>query len=76
MKPFKNLMSFTLFCVLVSLLITWMTPETNLSKSVPMAGIIIFLFAFKSIVAVFLYAFFMLGKNFNSAIWDRKYFNN
>ncbi len=76
MKPFKNLMNFTWFCVIVSLLITWMTPETNLSKSVPMAGIIIFLFAFKSIVAVFLYAFFMLGKNFNVAIWDRKYFNN
>jgi hypothetical protein len=76
MKPFKNLMNFTWFCVIVSLLITWMTPETNLSKSVPMANIIIFLFAFKSIIAVFLYAFFMLGKNFNAAIWDRKYFNN
>ncbi len=76
MKPFKNLMSFTWFCVIVSLVIAWITPQNNLSKSVPMAGIIIFLFAFKSIVAVFLYAFFMLGKNFNAAIWDRKYFNN
>jgi len=75
-KPFKNLMNFTWFCVVLSLLITWMTPQTNLSKSVPMANIIIFLFAFKSIIAVFLYAFFMLGKNFNAAIWDRKYFNN
>lgn len=74
--PFKNLLNFILFSVVVSLLITMLTPENNLSKAVPMASIIIFLFAFKSIVAVFMYAFFMMGKNFNVAIWDRKYFNN
>lgn len=75
-KPFKNLLNFVLFSLVVSLLITVVTPATNLSKVVPMANIIIFLFAFKSIVAVFMYAFFMMGKNFNVAIWDRKYFNN
>jgi len=75
-KPFKNLLNFVWFSLVVSLLITYLTPENNLSKSVPMANIIIFLFAFKSIVAVFMYAFFMMGKNFNTAIWDRKYFNN
>jgi hypothetical protein len=74
--PFKNLLNFMFFSVVVSLLITCVTPENNLSKAVPMANIIIFLFAFKSIVAVFMYAFFMMGKNFNVAIWDRKYFNN
>jgi hypothetical protein len=74
--PFKNLLNFMFFSVVVSLLITFLTPENNLSKAVPMANIIIFLFAFKSIVAVFMYAFFMMGKNFNVAIWDRKYFNN
>ena len=75
-KPFLDLGNFIWFSLFVSLVITWLTPENNLSKSVPMAGIIIFLFAFKSIVAVFMYAFFMMGKNFNTAIWDRKYFNN
>jgi len=75
-KPFKNLLNFVLFSLTVSLMITYLTPENNLSKAVPMASIIIFLFAFKSIVAVFMYAFFMMGKNFNVAIWDRKYFNN
>lgn len=74
--PFKNLLNFMLFSVVISLIITVLTPENNLSKAVPMANIIIFLFAFKSIVAVFMYAFFMMGKNFNVAIWDRKYFNN
>ncbi|WP_298223048.1 hypothetical protein [Flavobacterium sp.] len=75
-KPFKNLFNFVVFCLVISLAITFLTPENNLSKSVPMASIIIFLFAFKSIVAVLMYAFFMMGKNFNTAIWDRKYFNN
>jgi hypothetical protein len=74
--PFKNLLNFMIFSVVVSLIITLLTPENNLSKAVPMANIIIFLFAFKSIVAVFMYTFFMMGKNFNVAIWDRKYFNN
>lgn len=75
-KPFQNLFNFVIFCLVVSLFITAITPENNLSKSVPMASLIIFLFAFKSIVAVFMYAFFMMGKNFNTAIWDRKFFNN
>lgn len=74
--PFKNLFNFVIFSLLVSLLVTLLTPESKLSKSVPMADVIIFLFAFKSIVAVLMYAFFMMGKNFNVAIWDRKYFNN
>lgn len=75
-KPFESLMSFTWFCLLISVIITLLTPETNLSKAVPMASIIIFLFAFKSVIAVLMYAFFMMGKNFNVAIWDRQYFNN
>lgn len=75
-KPFKNLFNFVIMSAIVSVLITLLTPENSLSKSVPMASIIIFLFAFKSIIAVFMYAFFMMGKNFNAAIWDRQYFNN
>jgi hypothetical protein len=51
-------------------------PENNLSKSVPLAPLIVFLFAFKSIVAGFAYSFFMMGKNFNEEIWQRKYYNN
>ncbi len=75
-KPFRDLNNFVWFCLMISILLTALTPENNLSKSIPMASIIIFLFMFKSIVAVFMYAFFMMGKNFNVAIWDRKYFNN
>jgi ABC-type multidrug transport system fused ATPase/permease subunit len=75
-KPFKNLWNFVVFCLAVSIALTAVVPENNLSKSVPMATLIIFLFMFKSIVAVLMYAFFMMGKNFNVSIWDRKYFNN
>jgi hypothetical protein len=75
-KPFKNILNFVLFSLAISALVTFLTPETDLSRQVHMAGLIIFLFAFKSVFAVFLYSFFMLGKNFNSAIWNRKYYNN
>ena len=74
--PIKNLWNFMIFSIIVSVIISFLVPTTNLSKSVPMAPIIVFLFAFKSIVAVFLYYFFMMGKNFNSEIWQRKYYNN
>lgn len=74
--PLKNLWNFMIFSIIVSAIVTLLVPTNNLSKSVPMAPIIVFLFAFKSIVAVFLYFFFMTGKNFNSEIWQRKYYNN
>lgn len=75
-KPVKNISNFVITCVVVSLFLTVLTPSTELSKTVPMASLIIFLFIFKSIVAVTAYYFFMMGKNFNSEIWQRKYYNN
>lgn len=74
--PFRNLLTFTLLTIAISLLVTWITPQTNLSKSVPMAGTIIFLFAFKSVFAVAVYSFFILGKKFNCSIWNSEYFND
>ena len=74
--PVRNLWTFTVFCVLVSVLATMIMPENKLSRSVPLATIIVFLFAFKSVFAVLAYAIFMRGKNFNEAIWERKYYNN
>jgi hypothetical protein len=74
--PFKNLSTFTLSAVLLSIVLAMLVPENNLSKSVPMASFIVFLFAFKSVFAVFAYYFFMMGKNFNEEIWKREYYNN
>jgi hypothetical protein len=74
--PIKNLSNFVLTSILISLIVALIVPENNLSKSVPLAPLIVFLFSFKSIVAVFAYYFFMSGKNFNEEIWQRKYYNN
>lgn len=75
-KPIKNIENFLIFSVLLSWIVALITPETNLSKQIPMASLIIFLFAFKSIVGVALYYFFMMGKNFNSEIWNREFKEN
>ena len=74
--PIKNLGSFTITTILLSIVVALLVPENNLSKSVPLASIIVFLFAFKSLFAIFAYYFFMMGKNFNEEIWQRKYYNN
>lgn len=74
--PFKNLMNFVLFCGIVSLLITWVSPLDKLSETVPLAPFLLFLFMFKAIIASFSYYFFLSGKNFNSEIWNRKFKEN
>jgi hypothetical protein len=74
--PIRNLWNFTLSAIILSVIVTLLVPENNLSKTVPLASVIIFLFAFKSIFAVFAYYFFMMGKNFNEEIWQRQYYNN
>ncbi|RZJ35037.1 MAG: hypothetical protein EOO51_07045 [Flavobacterium sp.] len=74
--PIKNLLNFTIACVVLSLIITLMIPETKLSKSVPMASVIIFLFAFKSVLAVAMYGFFMGGRKLSTGSWDSPYYNN
>lgn len=75
-KPVRNLSNFLIASIAFSAVFTLFVPANNLSKSVPLAPFIIFLFTFKSIVAVFLYYFFLVGKNFNEEIWNRKYYNN
>lgn len=74
--PIKNLGNFTITTILLSVFVALLVPENNLSKSVPLASVIVFLFAFKSIFAVFAYYFFMMGKNFNEEIWQRQYYND
>jgi hypothetical protein len=75
-KPIKNIENFLIFSVLLSWIVALITPETNLSRQIPMASLIVFLFAFKSIVGVALYYFFMMGKNFNTEIWNREFKEN
>ncbi len=72
-KSFENLLFLTF---LVSLLLTFMVPNGLFSKTNDTATfIMVFLFMFKSVAAVVIFYGFALGKNFNTAIWNSKYFN-
>lgn len=72
-KSFENLVLLTF---LVSVLLTFMIPQGLFSKeNTSSEYVMIFFFMFKSVAAVVLFYGFALGKNFNTAIWDSKYFN-
>ncbi|WP_109097028.1 hypothetical protein [Aquimarina sp. AU58] len=72
-KSFENLLILTF---LVSLLLTFMVPEGMFTKhSTTSTFIMILFFMFKSVAAVVLFYGFALGKNFNTVIWNSKYFN-
>lgn len=75
--PFKNIITMCISLLLVSLVITWVMP-LNLFNPNPTISdfLLIFLFVFKSIAAVAIYYAFALGKNFNRAIWDSRYYNS
>lgn len=76
MWPFKGVVNLTLLTVVVSYLVTMMVPQGLFSKSNSSAEFwIIFFFMFKCIASVVIFYGFALGKNFNPAIWNSKYFN-
>jgi hypothetical protein len=74
--PFRNVGTFTLLCLAVSILVTMLFPLNKLGEHIRMATIIVFLFAFKSVFAVLMYGFFMGGRKFNAQMWNSKYYNN
>jgi hypothetical protein len=74
--PFKNIVNLAAVVLFISLLVTLMVPRGLFSKTGSAAEFwIIFFFMFKSIAAVVIFYGFALGKNFNPAIWNSKYFN-
>ncbi len=74
--PFKNIINLSVFVVLISYLTTLLVPNGLFSKNDSTAEFwIVFFFMFKSIAAVVIFYGFALGKNFNPAIWNSKYFN-
>lgn len=74
--PFKNLLNFVLFCVAISLVLTFLMPTEKLAQTVPLAPVLVFLFLLKGVIASISYYFFLSGKNFNSEIWNRKFKEN
>jgi len=76
MWPFKNIVNLIVLVFLISYLVTLMVPQGLFSKSSSTAEFwLVFFFMFKSIAAIVIFYGFALGKNFNTAIWNSKYFN-
>jgi len=74
--PFKNMVNLILVTLLISYFATLLVPSGLFSKSDSAAEFwMIFFFMFKGIAAVVIFYGFALGKNFNPAIWNSKYFN-
>ena len=75
-RPFRNLSSFFISLMVVSLGLAFIAPYDILGRVTP--GIfraLSFLFIFKSLVGIALYYCFWKGKNFNEAIWNSKFYN-
>ncbi|WP_108422868.1 hypothetical protein [Flagellimonas amoyensis] len=74
--PFKNIVNLTLVVFILSYFVTLMVPNGLFSKNNSAAEFwIIFFFMFKCMASVVIFYGFALGKNFNPAIWNSKYFN-
>ncbi len=76
MLPFRNFETLVFTTLFVSFLATLLVPNGLFSNTSTTAEFwMIFFFMFKSLAAVVIYYGFAAGKNFNTAIWDSKYFN-
>ncbi len=74
--PFKGIVNLTLLVLLISYFCTALIPSGLFSKTASTSEFwIIYFFMFKSIASVVIFYGFALGKNFNTAIWNSKYFN-
>ncbi|WP_194852139.1 hypothetical protein [Nonlabens antarcticus] len=74
--PFKSLENLTIFTMLVSLLVAYLVPNGLFAEDATgVQFLLIFIFTFKSIASMVLYYTFAAGKNFNTVIWNSKYFN-
>lgn len=76
MWPFKCMENFVLFLLACSFLLALMVPDGLFSpKQTTTQFFIIFFFVFKWIAGLSIFYGVKLGKNFNSAIWQSRYYN-
>tara|TARA_Y100000768_G_scaffold387764_1_gene380200 strand:- start:375 stop:1052 length:678 start_codon:yes stop_codon:yes gene_type:complete len=74
MWPLKNLMNMIVFLLILSLVLTSITPTSIFSKVDSWSVFwMIYFFMFKAIASIVIFYAFALGKNFNKAIWNSKY---
>lgn len=77
MWPFKSIVNLAILVLLMSFITTLMIPDGLFSKSNSNAQFwILNFFMFKCIASVVIFYGFAMGKNFNPAIWNSKYFNS
>lgn len=77
MWPYKNFENLVFTVFVLSILLTSITPMGAFTKGEPSTTeyVLLFLFMFKAVGGIVLFYGFAKGKNFNSAIWDSKYYN-
>ena len=76
MWPFKNMVNLIILVLILSYFVTLLIPEGLFSNSTSLAQFgILYFFMFNSIGSIVIFYGFALGKNFNPAIWNSKYYN-
>ncbi len=76
MWPYKSFENLVFAVFVLSILITSVIPIELFSKHpVSQEYLMLFLFTFKGVAGMVLFYGFAKGKNFNTAIWDSKYYN-
>lgn len=74
--PFKDMLNLIVTILVFSYLTTLLVPLQLFSKNDTGAEFwMMFFFVFKAITAIVIFYGFALGKNFNPAIWNSKYYN-
>jgi len=74
--PFKSFENLIVLTLLASLVATSLIPHGLFGKEqTTVEFLLVFFFMFKCVASVVLYYSFAAGKNFNTAIWNSKYFN-
>lgn len=74
--PFKNFFNLTALIIAMSYVITELLPMRLFAKDGDSSMFwLLFIFIFKMVAGITLFYGIALGKNFNYAIWNSKYFN-
>ncbi len=76
MWPYKNFENLVFTVFVLSLFLTAITPMSAFTHTAAMQEyVLMFLFMFKAVGGIVLFYGFAKGKNFNTAIWNSKYYN-
>lgn len=74
--PFKNFLNLTALILIMSYIITELLPMRFFTKESDSSMFwLLFIFIIKMVAGITLFYGVALGKNFNQAIWNSKYFN-